>query len=331
MAQVKKKIGFVIEGWPLPYEHVSASVRLRAYDIIRLFTNDTCFSLELYRPWKQYAAVIFLKRDARALAKAKKLKVGGTKIILDVNAHIFDQSLYGKGFFKNFDQNYFDTVSEFARLADTITVTSPYLLEQIGSLFGPEKVVLLPENIRTENRCQEKAGGDSDTLRFVYIGYASKASQITLLTEQFQQLSKKYTLHYTLICESDPKLSIPGIAFTYIPFKNKTLHQNLFFGDIFLSPRDTSDTYNLGHSFTKIGLPMSMGIPVIASPLPSYENSAAVLIESLDDSWTQAIIRLATDRAFYQQKSDEGIRFCRDNFSPEITYKKYTDFFSRTL
>lgn len=76
---------------------------------------------------------------------------------------------------------------------------------------------------------------------------------------------------------------------------------------------------------------MSMGIPVIASPLPSYENSPAVLIKSLDDNWRQAILQLATDRVFYQKKSDEGIRFCRDNFSPEVTYKKYIDFFSRTL
>lgn len=331
MAQEMKKIGFVIEGWPLPYEHVSASVRLRAYDIIRLFTNDIRFSVELYQPWKQYDAVIFLKRDSRALLRAKKLKAAGTKIILDVNAHIFDQSLYGKGYLKNFNQHYFDTVSEFARLADAITVTSPYLLEKISSLFGSEKVVLLPENIQTENHCREKAGGDNNTLRFVYIGYASKANQIALLTEQFQKLSKNYSLHYTLICERDPKLSIPGITFTYIPFKNKTLHENVFFGDIFLSPRDTSDTYNLGHSFTKIGLPMSLGIPVVASPLPAYQNSPAVLIESLDDNWTQAILHLVTDTAFYQKKSNEGIRFCRDNFSPEVTYKKYTDFFSRTI
>ncbi len=331
MAQVKKKIAFVLEGWPLPYDYVSASVRLRAYDIIRLFKNDIRYSLELYRPWKRYDAVIFLKRDSQAFLKAKKLKAAGTKIMLDVNAHIFDQSLYGKGFFKNFDQNYFDTVSDFARLSDAITVTSPYLLEQIGSLFGPEKVVLLPENIPTNHRCQERVERDNNALHFVYIGYASKANQISLLAEQFQKLSKNYSLHYTLICERDPKLSIPNIDFTYIPFNNRTLYQNVFCGDIFLSPRDTSDAYNLAHSFTKIGLPMSLGIPVVASPLPAYENSPAVLIGSLDDGWTQAIIHLATDTAFYQKKSDEGIRFCQDNFSPEVTHKKYTDFFSRTL
>lgn len=331
MPQKKKKIGFIIEGWPLPYEYVTASVRLRVYDVIQLFINDTRFSLELYRPWKQYDAVIFLKRDSRALLKAKKLKATGTKIILDVNAHIFDRSLYGKGFFKNFDQNYFDTVSEFARFADAITVTSPYLLEKIGDLFGFEKVFLLPENIRIENRCQEKADGNNDSLRFVYIGYSSKVNQIALLADQFQQLSKKYTLHYTLICERDPKLSIPGITFSYIPFRSRTLHQKVFFGDIFLSPRDTSDAYNLGHSFTKIGLPMSLGIPVIASPLPAYQDSPAILIESLNDTWIEAILRLATDTGFYREKSDEGIRFCQNNFSPEVIYKKYTDFFSCIL
>lgn len=331
MIQEMKTIGYIIGEWPRPYEYASASVRLRVYDIIRLFKNDTQFSLELYRPWKKYSAVIFLKRDSEALHKAKKLKTSRTKIILDVNAQIFDRSLYGKGFFNNFDQNYFSMVSEFANVADFITVTSPYLLEKVTSLFGSEKVALLPENIPINYRFQERAERDDDTLHFVYIGYAAKANQISLLKEQLKKLSEKYSIHYTMICERDPKLSIPGITFTYTPFKITTLHKKVFFGDIFLSPRDMSDTYNLGHSFTKIGLPMSLGIPVIASPLPAYQNSPALLIDSLDDKWTRAILHLVTNKEFYQEKSKAGVRFCQNNFSPEVTHRKYADFFSRAL
>ena len=43
-------------------------------------------------------------------------------------------------------------------------------------------------------------------------------------------------------------------------------------GDFIFAPRDLSEPYNRGHSFFKIGVFLAIGIPVIASPIPSYKE-----------------------------------------------------------
>lgn len=324
-----KKIAFVIEGFALPYNYVSASVRLRVYDVIRLFEGESDFFLELYQPWRKYDIVIFLKRDAQALSLAKKLQKNGVKIVLDINANIFDKSLYGKGFFKEFGDDFFNNITEFAKIAHYILVTSPYLKSNISGIFGDKKTIFIPENIPDFSPKKQRDFSKNDgVIRLVYAGYASKADQIYLIQSSLESLAKKYFLHYILICERNPHLSIPGVQFEYIRFQEKYIRNKILQGDIFLSPRDIHNRYNLGHSFTKIGLPLSMGIPVIASPLPAYEHSPAILINTLDYQWAEEIERLFSNQEFYQNQSEKGILFCQNNFSPEIIQKKYTDFFN---
>ena len=43
-------------------------------------------------------------------------------------------------------------------------------------------------------------------------------------------------------------------------------------GEFVFAPRDLSEPYNRGHSFFKIGVFLFSGIPVIASPIPSYKE-----------------------------------------------------------
>lgn len=328
---MKKKIGFIIEDWPLPYHYASASTRLRVYDIIRLFRNNQQFSLELYKPWKKYDLVFFQKRDKKAFILAQKLQKSGTKIVLDVNANIFDKSLYGKGFFKKFDNEYFENITQFARFSDYIAVTSPYLKIATEKIFG-NKAIFLPENISDTFFEQRKHYSiQKNTIHFVYAGYSSKADQLYLIKSQLEQLAQKYTVHYLLICEQDPHLAMQGVHFKYVPFRNRNIHKKLLLGDIFLAPRNTTDSYNLAHSFTKIGLPMSTGIPIIASPLPSYENSPAILIDSFDDEWIKQIENLILNKDVYTKRSSDGIEYCKNHFSSSIVYQKYIDFFTQAL
>lgn len=328
----KKKVGFVIDGMPLPYHHAGASVRLRTYDIIRSFHGDTDFTLELYRPWRTYDAVFFQKRNGWALSLAKMLHESGTKIILDVNANIFERSLYGKGFFGNLSDKYYEEVTNFAHLADRISVTSPYLESSVGSRFGSDKTVFLPENLddRFFERSKDTPKADG-TIRLVYAGYASKAQQIKLISSNLERLAARYEIRYTMICDRDPKIVIPGVTFEFLRYRNRNIHEKILLGDIFLAPRDTTDLYNLAHSFTKIGIPMSAGIPVIASPIPSYEHSPAILLDSFDNQWMDQIERLITDRNHYMTISRKGIDYCKTNFSTSAIHDNYVRFFSELL
>ncbi len=58
--------------------------------------------------------------------------------------------------------------------------------------------------------------------------------------------------------------------------------------DICVAPRRVINEYDLGHSLFKIGVFMSMGIPAIAGPVPSYslllgDGQAGAICHSMDD------------------------------------------------
>ncbi|MCX8014729.1 MAG: hypothetical protein N2748_01800 [candidate division WOR-3 bacterium] len=55
-----------------------------------------------------------------------------------------------------------------------------------------------------------------------------------------------------------------------------------------MAPREVNDEYNKGHSIFKVGVFMAMGVPVLASPVPSYlrllsENKGGAICKNLDE------------------------------------------------
>lgn len=332
----RQQIGYIFEGMYGSRFFPSASVRLRALNIIQLFKNHEQYRVETYRPWRRYDLIIFLRRDYWALALAKRLKKNGAKVAIDINANLFDHSLYGKGYFKEFDIHYADLITEFCQFADYILVTSPYLKKIAEEAIPITQCVFLPEIIEDQFFLKSKDPLDfarsGKKLRFVYCGYAAKTDQLLLIQDTLEHLAKKYQVEYTLICERMPNLKMQGVQFNFVRYNQKTVSDDLCRGgDLFLAPRDNKDTYNLGHSFTKIGLPMSVGIPVIASPLPSYEGSPAIFCNDYLEGWEGSIEQLKQDPTRYQSLSENGKKYCFNHFSRHALMKTYSDFFRQAL
>lgn len=141
----------------------------------------------------------------------------------------------------------------------------------------------------------------------------------------------KYSLRYLFICERDPKIKLQNIPTEFIYYNQKTIAYDALKGDLFLAPRDLHDAYNLGHSFTKIGIPMALGIPVVASPIPSYEGSPAILLNSNDACWYDTIEELLLDPKRCTQLSLEGRNYCKKHFSSEVIVLMYKELFGRIL
>ena len=97
-------------------------------------------------------------------------------------------------------------------------------------------------------------------------------------------------------------------------------------GDIFIAPRNLNDSYNLGHSFTKIGYPMSVGIPIVASKIPSYEKSPALLCENKEE-WKNRLEELLSNFELRKKIGNLGIEFCKSNYSSKSIKRQYIDFF----
>ena len=131
-----------------------------------------------------------------------------------------------------------------------------------------------------------------------------------------------------LICDHDPKLDF--INYKYIHYNFSKLPEILLRGDICIAPRDVTVGYNLGHAFTKIGYPMSVGLNVLASPVPSYEGSPAILCDSVGE-WESNLNELITNVDKRKFLARIGREYCLENYSLDVIGEKYLEYFNKII
>lgn len=314
------KIGWVAEArWP--YRNVQASTRIRCLDIIKFLTTQNIIT-GLYRPFRKYDIVVFQKSFSEEhYLIAKKLRSSGTKIILDVNVNYFEK----KGETTQVTEDQIRNIHRFLGLTDAILVSSAYL-RTIAEIYHPD-VHYVPEHISTIGVYPVKSL--SKPIKLLYCGYAVKANCILLIDNVLDEFSKHCDFELLFVCDKDPYLKLP-FRMSFIKYNQHNLINILRQGDVKIAPRRLDNSYDLGHSFTKIGYPMSVGLPVAASPVPSYQGSPA-LLASNDEEWLRNLRLLTEDTSEYRRISQSGMSFVRDNYSLQVIGRMYLEIFSDML
>lgn len=306
-------------------DKIMASTQLRVYDVIKNFRDDD-FQLEIYKPSRKYDIVIFQKNfGPGALQLATTLKKRGVIIILDINVNYYDIAA-------TTEQQY-NEIMKFTLIVDCVICPSQYMCNFIKNLFSQKNVFCIEEHLSASlfEVAKKYSSIDTKKIKFLYSGYAVKAREILLIEEQVKSLARKYLTEYIIIADRDPKLQIDGVKTRFIKYRRYEVHNNLLEGDIFLAPRDLKNNYNLGHSFSKIGQPMAVGVPVIASPIPSYAGSPAILIDDFGDKWSEEIEKLMKNKSYYEEVSKNGVDYCQNNFSTEVIMAKYLKLFNKLI
>ncbi len=314
-----KKIGWVIPR-VLPYSMVMASTRLRAYDVIKHLRQNKV-KAGLYNPFLRYDLVIFQKAfKSKFLALAEKLKFAKTKIVFDINVNYIDSDTIFVT-----DQQKRD-IKEMLDLADLVITPSSYLRELYARYN--EKTFLIEEIIEDRFFKLKKEHMDKKDVALLFCGYAVKCDELYLIKDVLKYLYERYKVRLLLISDKDPRLDL--IPYKFFKYNHKMLPELLLQGDIKISPRDLSRKYNLGHTFTRIGYPMALGLPVVASPLSSYRNSPALLCNTAQE-WKAALERLVCQWRLRRELGQTGREFVRANFSQGRIIRKYTELFSEAV
>lgn len=313
-------MGWVIaEKWP--YRNVMASTRIRCFDIIQ-YLKKHGIKTRLYNTFKKYDIVVFQKAfEKKHYDIAKKLKSQGSRIVLDLNVNYFEK----KGETRQVTEKQVESLHSFLKLTDTVLVSSPNLKETAQKYH--RDVHYIPEHISTAGSYTPSKPGNP--VRLLYCGYAIKADSVLLIENVMRDLADRYNLEFIFICEKDPRLKMP-VKTSFIKYDHNNLADILRRGDIKIAPRRLDNSYDLGHSFTKIGYPMSVGLPVVASPVPSYLGSPALIAESEED-WLNHITTLINEPGYYSQLSKEGISFVQTHYSLEIIGRMYLDILSGVM
>ncbi len=319
----KKKIGFIIHNTNL-YTRVEPSIRLRAYDIINIFAESSCYFLELFKFFRKYDLVIFVKVfDEIAYQKALDLSRKGTKIVLDINTNIFNPNC------PIAKQREKESVVKFIPLCDAIITTSLYLQQYIQNQYPTKLIHFLPEPIHSRYFKKLKLSS-STTFTFIWSGYVHKAKALLLLRDILVDLYQQYNFQIIVISQSDPELDFGSIPIVFKKYELKKICHLLTLGDVFIAPRDLTIPYNLGHSFTKIGVVMAAGIPVIADPIPAYLNAPVISCHSLEE-WREKLRALLAKEVDLGPISQAGRLYCQQYYGHGATKRAYEDFFKQLI
>jgi len=315
----KNRIGFVVPNVNT-YNRVMASTRIRCYDVIKYLDKRKIFA-ELYKENKDYKIVVFQKAfDEEHIELAQKLKDRGCAIIFDINVNYIEKKSEAVDYIL---EKQTTNVKRMLELSDTVIVTSKYLLD-IYSKYNTS-TILIEESISNDLFKRKKKHTKRTPTKLLYIGYAVKAKELLLIKGVLQRLHKEFDIKLLLICEKDPKLNI--ITYEFIKYNQKKLTKLLLEGDIKIAPRDITSGYNLGHTFTKIAYPMAVGLPVVASPVPSYKDRVAILCED-EDCWYERLKSLIESPEKRTKLGNSSREFIRENFTIEKIGKQYIKIFN---
>lgn len=171
---------------------------------------------------------------------------------------------------------------------------------------------------------RRKRHTNNKKLQLLYSGSAVKASELNLISAVLQRLHVKYAVELLLITDEDPGLDI--IPYSYIKYDQRIIANQMLQGDIKLAPRDLSNAYNMGHSSLKIAYPMSLGIPSVASPVPSYYNTGAILVSGWNH-WDRTLSELIENPNKRQFSGNEACIKLKNRLSEDFIIKRYEKLF----
>lgn len=316
------RIGFVVPNVK-PHATVLGSTRIRVYDVISVFKKDSDYFLELYKPFYKYDILIFQKCfNTRAYTIAQKYKKTGCKIVLDINVNYYDKDN------PYILQSQYDDIMKFSDICDMLLASTDHIASVVKSSLPDKHIIKIEESLHEAYFSKRKKIGEIKN--FIWCGHTPKAKDILLIKDALHRLYKEFSFSIILVTDENPKITIGNIPVKFIPINKKRLADDLLMGDCFLAPRNLEDSYNLGHAFTKIGIPMALGIPVVASPIPSYVNSPAIPCNSIEEWYT--VLKNVIEGVYdLKAITDKGIAYCNSHYRLNKIKLEYKNFFSRLV
>jgi hypothetical protein len=312
------RIGFVVSNPYASYETCQASTRIRVYDVITWFEGYTNVRSEIYVKYRKYDIVVFQKCFGDEYVNlARILKKRGCSIVFDINVNYVE--LRGKATsYVKAEQT--KNVLRMLDVSDVVLVSGARLNEIYREYHN--NVITIEEGIDNMFFRYNKEHEDKSVVNLLYCGYAIKADQILLIKNVLDALRPRFRMVY--VCDKDPGITLYPYVFYSYDYWN--LPKLLKIGDIKIAPRDMSDSYNEGHAFTKVGYPMAVGIPAVASSVPSYCNRGVMICDS-ENEWYNVLFGLIVSFKERSIKGASGKVIAWNNFSMGVIGNKYLKVF----
>lgn len=301
---------------------------------------------ELYRPWRSYQALVFVKSmNAASQELALKARAKGCHTVFDANVDYFSPAagtFYYDGMAPKAEQR--EESCAMAGTCDAVIGDSRYLAEKARLYNG--QVAWIPDNIPDawvveDSTWRPKPG---KKLPLLWSGDAVKLFELLriepvlrrfqdylrlrLVTGSLDVLSRIFSpwqeslrrLLSDLDCEILPFQSIPDLLAFYGE------------GGVCVSPRFLDNSYNMGHTEWKISLAMARGRVALVSPQPSYcdlherAGGQGGRICADEDEWEAALTAMLGGNFPWEEEQRAACAVVRQYYATSVVAERHAAF-----
>ena len=332
--------------------HSYSSIGIMRYGWIADAVNSTetyGIHYELYRPFRKYDAVVFLKSMNReCVALCKKLNAKGIKTIFDLNVDYVTPA-QGVEFYKDMmpTSKLRAQAMEMISLCSAVICDSSHIHNSVKNLSRMSQT--LTDNIRDDLIKPNGVYAQNEKVRVVWCGQACKAFELLAIKD----VLLKYSNKIDLVLVTGPRSQMDRIYEPYrselysmlnrlgaiiIPYENVEHLMRVYDqGGVFISPRFLDNTYNMGHTEWKITLPMARGLFVVCSEQPSYSEVAektggnGIRICHGPGDWDAALGELISKPSNVSFDKEFTTGVIRSAYSTSVVARKHSEFIKKVL
>ena len=314
-------------GWKPAGDINIASSRLRAFIPCKKLA-ELHWPTELYSEANKenYKIVIFQKAYTKEdIALAIELKSKGVIIVFDQCDNHFFNPLNDIILTERAER-----LKEMVDVADYITVST----KSIAALFQGKRTYVvddfielpvIPSLLKLWYKIKflflfEK----SLSIKLVWFGNAGSVNprfgmiDLTALLEPLENVNKIHPIELTIISNSQALFSkyVEGktsFRIKYIPWDKKTFEYIVAQHDLCIIPIH-SNPFTVCKTNNRVVLSLLLGVPVVADPIPSYEEFAPYIALS---NWENNILGIVKNKKNYQAKVKAGQKFIKEHYGEQ--------------
>lgn len=294
---------------------------------------------ELFKPWRRYDAVVFLKSmEPGCAALAARLKERGMKVIFEANVDYYTEGGQGLAAHLRPTPSQREKAIRMTSLADGVIASSSHLAAICGS-WNPT-TSWVPDHV--PGRMIPSSNGSvpqhDSVLHVWWSGMPDKASDLLAAGEALRSMGSGIRLHLVTgdLRQAVKRLGegvaadigslLSSVPHTIHRFRSVRHLIGLYasWGGVIVSPRFLDNPYNRSHTEWKITLGMACGLPAITSPQPSYldvrersDDQSAVTICSSGAEWADAF-ETARRAEWRERASEAARRVVREHYLTEV-------------
>lgn len=338
-----KSPSVLLRGWP---STTSIGTMRFGWIAAQVKSENRGVVYELYRPWRRYQAVIFLKSmNVTCRRLVQNLKRYGVKTLFDLNVDYLTPA-HGEFFYDTMAPRpeQCEAARKMAVCCDGVIGDSSHLAQVAGQYNS--RVVWIPDNVRDDLIVDHSNWGPEkgERLPLLWSGESIKLFELLKIKEVLLEFRDKVRLKIVTN-------SLEVLDRVYEPYRSEL--QNLlekvpneilpfhcveslldFYskGGVSISPRFLCNSYNLGHTEWKISLAMARSRITLCSEQQSYVDLAeraqgrGIRICRTTADWRFAFQEILSKDFAWESEQKGAMQVVLDHYATNVVARNHLQF-----